>query len=182
MKFSKLTGCFYPENIGYAVDAIPDDAITVSNETFIAAMNRPVGTQFDVHRGVLVIAPAASLSIPQVKEKVWQCIKNERDLRMHGGGFKVGSVWFHSDTKSRSQQLGLALSGETLTQGLRWKTLDGLFIEMTPTLATEIVTASSVGDQAIFAAAEKHKAELEKSEEPENYDYSTGWPEMFQEN
>lgn len=75
MKFSKLTGCFYPENIGYAVDAILDDAITVSNETFIAAMNRPVGTQFDVHRGVLVIAPAASLSIPQVKEKVWQCIK-----------------------------------------------------------------------------------------------------------
>jgi len=101
---------------------------------------------------------------------------------MQGGGFKVGSVWFHSDTKSRSQQLGLALSGETLTQGLRWKTLDGSFIDMTPTLASEIVTAFSASDQAIFAAAEQHKAALEKSEEPENYDYSTGWPEMFQEN
>jgi hypothetical protein len=124
--------------------------------------------------------PEPEESIAGIKARVWKSIKDERDRRK-AAGVRVGTKWFHSDDGSRIQQMGLVMLGSSIPTSLKWNTMDGSFIEMTPTLATEIVTASSVGDQAIFAAAEKHKAELEKSEEPENYDYSTGWPEIFQE-
>ncbi|WP_189338809.1 hypothetical protein [Chromobacterium amazonense] len=41
MKFSKKTGCFYPEDIFYANQ--PDDLIEVSQEEFNAALARAPG-------------------------------------------------------------------------------------------------------------------------------------------
>ena len=179
MRFSKKTNCFYPEDIGYT--DLPSDLIDVKNEDFVAAMERAPGDTLDVSNGRVIVMPKPALTFAELKVVKWKNIKDERDRRK-AVGVKVGTKWFHSDDGSRIQQMGLVMLGSSIPTSLKWNTMDGSFVEMTPTLASEIVTASSVGDQAIFAAAEKHKAELEKSEEPENYDYSTGWPEMFQEN
>lgn len=97
------------------------------------------------------------------------------------GGYRIGSQWFHSDQKSRSQQLGLVLLGKNVPSNLQWKTMDGSFAVMTLDLAQQVITASRVSDQAIFDAAEEHRAAMEACTGPVDYDFSVGWPKMFGE-
>lgn len=121
------------------------------------------------------IAPAA---------QVWERIKAERDRRA-AMGVKVGAHWFHSDQKSRTQQLGLVLLGQGIPGGLQWKTLaytpQPVFVAMTPALAQAIVQATAASDTAIFTAAEVHRMAMEASPEPGAYDFSGGWPPSFEE-
>jgi hypothetical protein len=134
-----------------------------------------------VKNGAVVpyVAPAPDLL--QVKSAKWEIIKIERDRRTDQGGYKVGTKWFHSDHKSRSQQLGLVLLGASIPANLQWKTMDGSFVTMTQTLAQQILAAGAASDQAIFSAAETHKAAMEASDDPASYDFSTGWPKVFGE-
>lgn len=118
-------------------------------------------------------------SAAQTKGAKWDAIKAERDRRTEQGGYKVGTKWFHSDQKSRSQQLGLVLLGASIPANLQWKTMDGSFVTMTQTLAQQILAAGAASDQAIFAAAETHKAAMEASADPSSYDFSGGWPATF---
>lgn len=116
--------------------------------------------------------------------KKWEEIKAERDRRA-SLGIKVGSHWFHSDQKSRTQQLGLVLLGASIPVGLQWKTLTTtpppVFVTMTPALAQGIVAATAASDTAIFTAAEQHRIALESSSDPENYDFSVGWPTSIED-
>lgn len=120
-------------------------------------------------------------STEQVKSGKWESIKGERDRRTEQGGYKVGTKWFHSDQKSRSQQLGLVLLGANIPAGLQWKTVDGSFVTMTPQLAGQVLAAAAASDQAVFTAAEMHRAAMEASPDPSAYDFSTGWPAIFGE-
>ena len=110
----------------------------------------------------------------------WEKIKAERDRRT-AGGVKVGSKWFHSDDGSRIQQMGLVMMGASIPANLQWKTMNGSFITMTQTLASQVFQAVAASDQAIFAAAETHRAAMEASADPAAYDYSTGWPKIYGE-
>lgn len=56
MKFSKSTGCFYPDDIQYPNP--PADLITVTTDEYSAAMTRAAGEALDVAKGKLVIIPA----------------------------------------------------------------------------------------------------------------------------
>jgi hypothetical protein len=56
MKFSKTTGCFYPDDIQYPNP--PADLIIVSDGDYNAAMNRSYSEMLDVVKGKLVIVPA----------------------------------------------------------------------------------------------------------------------------
>jgi hypothetical protein len=116
----------------------------------------------------------------QVKAGRWEAIKAERDRRTENGGYKASAKWFHSDQKSRSQQLGLVLLGANIPAGLQWKTMDGSFVTMTQQLAGQILAAGAASDQAIFAAAETHKAAMEASADPASYDFSAGWPASYE--
>ncbi|HJW26437.1 MAG TPA: DUF4376 domain-containing protein [Rhodocyclaceae bacterium] len=113
----------------------------------------------------------------------WQKIKDERDRRTENGGYKVtvGGIdkWFHSDQKSRSQQLGLVLLGANIPNNLQWKTMDGSFVAMTQELALQVLSAGAASDQTIFTAAETHKQAMESSADPSAYDFSAGWPVTF---
>jgi hypothetical protein len=60
MKFSKSTGCFYPEGIDYP--SLPSDLIDVEQDDYDSAMARPLGATLDVIDGQLVIVPAPSLT------------------------------------------------------------------------------------------------------------------------
>jgi hypothetical protein len=111
----------------------------------------------------------------------WENIKTERDRRMLSGGYAVNDKWFHSDTLSRTQQLGLLLLGSNIPDGLQWKTMDGSFILVTPLLAQQIFNAATLSDLAIFTAGELHKIAMLASPDPANYNYLTGWPLIFGE-
>jgi hypothetical protein len=126
-------------------------------------------------------APVPIPTPDEAKASMWEAIKAERDRRTDQGGYKVGTKWFHSDQRSRSQQLGLVLLGANIPAGLQWKTMDGSFVAMTQTLAGQILAAGAASDQAIFAVAETHKAAMEASADPASYDFSAGWPKSFGE-
>ncbi|MBV4524384.1 DUF4376 domain-containing protein [Pseudomonas sp. SWRI74] len=125
----------------------------------------------------------------------WGSIKAERDRRTVAG-FNVGGKWVHSDTFSRSQWLGLkdnardALTagggmGDTLTdrQGepIAWKLLDGTFALVTAQMAFDVVAAVTCSDMDIFKVAEQHNAAMLTSANPAAYDYSTNWPQTYEE-
>lgn len=56
MRFSRTTGCFYPDDIHY--ENAPDDLIEVTQDEFTNAMNRASGETLDTLKGKLVIVPA----------------------------------------------------------------------------------------------------------------------------
>jgi hypothetical protein len=116
--------------------------------------------------------------LPRVQKDMWDAIQAERESRKLAGRPLAGKR-FHSDSDSRIQQLGLAMLGANIPAGLMWKTMDGSFIEMTPTLAQQIFIYTAQRDTAIFAAAEVHRgAMLALSwQDALQYDYSQGWPE-----
>lgn len=60
MKFSKSTGCFYPDDIHY--ENPPADLIDVTQDDYAAAMNRAPGETLDLVKGKLVILPAPVVS------------------------------------------------------------------------------------------------------------------------
>lgn len=113
------------------------------------------------------------------KADVWQRIKAERDRRIQDGGYKVGSKWYHSDTFSRTQQMGLVMMGASIPANTPWKTMDGSFVIMTQTLAGKIFDTAAASDVAIFSAAEAHRVAMEASANPAAYDFTGGWPPMF---
>lgn len=107
---------------------------------------------------------------------VAEAIKSERDRRK-SLGCTVGPHRFHSDDPSRIQQLGLVMMGAAMPAGIKWKTMDGSFADMTPTLAGQIFQAQAARDMALFAVCEQHVAEAALAADPLTYDYSAGWPE-----
>jgi hypothetical protein len=55
MKFSKITGCFYPDDIQYS--NLPADLIPVPADDYSAAMSRKPGATLDVRDGKLIVVP-----------------------------------------------------------------------------------------------------------------------------
>lgn len=109
----------------------------------------------------------------------WQEIKGIRDRKTQNGGYKVGTDWFHSDTFSRTQQIGLTMYGASMPANLTWKTMAGTFVPMTPTLAQQIFVSAGQQDAALFAYAESLRAQVEAAQNPATVDIEAGWPETF---
>ena len=130
----------------------------------------PAPTQDEIAAGAITCA----------RNDKWEQIKNRRD-RGKAGGVKVGMKWFHSDDGSRIQQMDLVMMGASIPANLQWKTMDGSFITMAQSLASQIFQAVAASDQSIFAVAEGHRAAMEASADPSVYDYSTGWPKVYGE-
>ena len=143
------------------------------------------GSEYEmlVHDGGDVMPSKTALDSAKVavdREYVWRDIQLIRDTRK-ASGVKVGTHWFHSDDTSRIQHLGLVMMGVNMPSNLMWKTMGGTFVLMTPTLAQQIFMQIAFNDQAIFAKAEFHRAEINKLDNPYQYNITTGWPPIFGE-
>lgn len=119
-------------------------------------------------------------AITLVRDIAWGIVQNTRDLRKQGG-IKVGNYWFHSDDTSRIQQIGLVMFGANMPTGIQWKTMTTEFVTMTPTLAQQIFTSVATSDMVVFGVAENHRQHILSSNDPGNYDYTTGWPPIYGE-
>lgn len=104
----------------------------------------------------------------------WQKIKQKRDELTDNGGCLVGGKWYHTDTKSKQQQMALTMLGAAIPANLQWKTMDGSFITMTQTLAAQLFAAQITREQTIFAHAEALKADI-------NSDINAGWPARYED-
>lgn len=113
----------------------------------------------------------------------WEDIKTLRDRLQDEGGYKVdvdgaGTFkWFHSDVKSRTQQIGLVMMGASVP-AVQWKTMDGSFVTMTQALASAVFNAAAQQDMSLFAHAEQLRAQVEAGD-PAAVDIEAGWPETF---
>ena len=137
--------------------------------------NEGIGWSYDGHT---FTAPAPDLTA--LRAAHWEDIKAERDRRTQQGGYQVAGKWFHSDTFSRTQQMGLVMMGAGIPGGLQWKTMDGSFITMTQTLAGQVFAAAAASDAALVARAEQIKAAMEA--DPVNFSLaSQTWPAVFGE-
>lgn len=122
---------------------------------------------------------APPIPIATIRADVWQKIKDLRDFYKNGGVL-VQNKWFNTDDSSRIQQIGIYLLGSNLPSSLKWRTMDGTFVSMTQSLITAVFQAIIAQDMAIFANAEAHREAMEASDDPASYDYSTGWPAIYQ--
>lgn len=121
---------------------------------------------------------APTVDIDALKSANWEAIKTERDRRTQNGGYLAAGKWFHSDTFSRTQQTGLVMMGASIPANLQWKTMDGSFVPMTQTLASQVFAAAAASDAALFARAEQIKAAMEL--DPLNFNLAAqAWPVMF---
>lgn len=188
MFYSKTTGGFYDTAIHG--DNIPEDAVEITSEehaALIAAQSSGKVIQADQNGHPIAVDPPKPTAA-----QIWDRINAKRDA-IKAGGVKVGTKWYHTDSDSRIQHLGLlekaraarAAGGtdatrlQALGQDIKWKTMDGSFIYLTVKHAEDIFAAVTDLDAAAFAAAETHRAAMEASADPAAYDFSVGWPATF---
>jgi hypothetical protein len=156
----------------------PADALSRLKDSAAAIRTAIAQCQSEMDASGLTVDVEA-VELAAAKAAVWERIKSERDRRKLEGGYSVGGKWYHSDTFSRTQQIGLVMLGASLPSGLQWKAMDGSFVSMTQTLAQQIFGAAAQQDIATFTAAETHKAAMEQSADPLGYDFSAGWPAIY---
>lgn len=176
MRRSPSNGCFY------AVDdaTAPADCVTISDADYATVKNLPPNYSFKFIGSTLTVIPPA----PAPASDIWNRIKMERERRKNGGVL-VGGNWFHTDSDSRIQVMGLVILGTNIAPGTNWKTMaknpDGspIFVPMTRDLANQIFQAIADLDKTAFAKAEEHRIAMEASPTPASYDFSAGWPAIF---
>lgn len=112
-----------------------------------------------------------------IQEKVWTAIKKKRDSQVMGGVFipSVAKV-FQTDPTSAIiyAQIGNMIS-LNIYEIINWKVLDNTFVPITEELFREIQTTIARSTQLTYDIAEQHKAAMLISDNPEDYDYTTGW-------
>lgn len=131
---------------------------------------------------VLVLPASQEAQLTLTQSAKWEAIKRYRDTLSDLGGYKVVvsgvDKWFHSDAKSKTQQIGLVLMGANVP-ALDWKTMDGSFVVMSQSLANQIFQAAALQDKDIFAQAEAHNEAMLLSGDPAAYDFSGDWPATY---
>lgn len=125
------------------------------------------------------VVPPAIDTLAPIRAAMWGQIKAIRDRKTQAGGYATGGKWYHSDTFSRTQQMGLVMMGAGVP-AVQWKTMDGTFVTMTQTLAGQIFAAAAAQDQAMFVHAEALHASVDASETPTEIDINAGWPATYQ--
>lgn len=172
---SKSTRGFFDPDINLSM---PDDVVEISKEFHVELINAgPNGQVVDWGDDGFPFLRSADL--PSADD-TWTLIKADRDRRKNLGVFADGN-WFHSDSNSRIQQLALVIMGATMPAGIQWKTMGDTFVLMTPELAGKIFAATAALDQQLFACAELHRKAMAEAPTPSAYDFSTGWPDHYQE-
>ncbi|ATC21339.1 MULTISPECIES: DUF4376 domain-containing protein [Pasteurella] len=121
---------------------------------------------------------AQLLAIQQTE--MWEKIKKKRYENGLGGVYiaRVGK-WFQTGEEEKTKYLGLDKVIDSLGE-IDWKCYDNSFIKMNRTLLDEIFLAMVVTENADHINAEKHRAEMLKSADPLNYDFSTGWSANYE--
>ncbi len=131
-------------------------------------------------------ADIRSINTPAIVAKITAQIKAKRDRFWEEGGVKVGEHWFSSSKDSISTYNTLlqvsADAPNTTVLRANWRTkVDGVTVSMTRGLVLQILQAGVVQFSAIDDAAQAHILALSQSANPDTYDYSSGWPAIFED-
>lgn len=113
--------------------------------------------------------------------EMWEKIKQRRYENSLGGVYieRVGK-WFQTGEEEKTKYLGLDKVIDRLGE-IDWKCADNSFIKMNRTLLDEIFLQMVVTENADHINAEKHRIAMMSVENPLEYDYSSGWAEIYAE-
>lgn len=135
------------------------------------------------------------LNRKEIIAKKTEEIKAKRDFHTQGGIFAQNN-WYPSNTIAQEHWSFLrglardiqfaggdmdAVMQDSNGNPWRWQTLNNGEIDMTANLVVDITNAGATNQNQNFQNAKRHIALLEQSENPENYDFSDGWTEIYQE-
>jgi hypothetical protein len=138
-----------------------------------------------------IILDTEILDMRRVKK--WDEIQFYRDS-LKSGGVKIDDNWFHSDSDSRIQYLGMRskardmlLDGGSMDDPIQklginimWKPMaTDVRVLITVALAIDLVEKVGDLDAILFETAVYHKGIMLSSNNPDTYDYSQGWPEVY---
>lgn len=114
-----------------------------------------------------------------IKNTLWEQVKTNRDFRKFNGVL-VSGKWFHTDTYSRTQWMGMMLMGANVPN-IAWTTMDYTTIPLTQTLVQQVFAATAALDSQLFNKARDLYNQLMASSTPETVDITTGWTKTFGE-
>lgn len=115
--------------------------------------------------------------LAEKQEHVWEDIKAER-LKQTTSGVYVPSVdkVFHTDDTSVIQYNNIGnMIALDIYEPIQWKVKDDSWISMTEEVFKDLQKAMVQNTNRIYQVAELHKAKMMELDNPEEYDYSTGW-------
>lgn len=160
--YTSPEGVRYPRMPAELYEEIPEPAapIDFSDDTYYKTEQQDAPYVVYTRKSDEQIAQVRSAKLQQF-----------RDDLTDNGGCLVQGKWFHTDTKSKQQQMALTMMGASLPTGLQWKTMDGTFIEMTQALATELFAAQVSREATIFFVCESKKSDTTPLNE--------GWPARY---
>jgi len=118
--------------------------------------------------------------LDEVKAAKTAAIRKHRDA-LTEDHISIDGNHYHSDPKSRIQQMGLAklAAADNLPSGLHWMTKNNGPVLMTPAIAAQFEPTTLAHDVALFAAAQAHidaVEALDSAQEVLDYDFAAGWP------
>ena len=197
--YSQSNGGFYDDQIH---SRLPEDAVAISPEQHAELLagqsngqvimpgkdGKPIlaeqppcpSSTWDGEQWRISPECAAKLKDEQ-QDEMWERIKAKRaDNLRHGVYVKSVDKWFHTDDNSRTQYIALAVMPR-LPEKLPWKTMNNSFVNMNKALLGDLMDQMLIDEQADFANAERHKAAMEKAQNPLEYDYTDGWTANFDE-
>lgn len=179
MKYYKLDNqVFAFESDGSQDDFIKPAMMLMTDNEIKHCLSNDSTTRYDAEADSIIIDDALVAAKKEREQaRAWENIKTFRQEKMTGGVY-VPSVdkHLHTDETSSIQyaQIGTAIS-LGMFQSLNWKTIEGDFIEMTEAVFRELQAVMIQKTQANYARAEYHKYMMMQSDNPLDYDYSTGW-------
>lgn len=200
---------FYHKNEGFLVDGlhqIPTSAVKISDDLHarliegqsqgkqivtgkdgLPMLAEPQPSQYHHWDGTAwKISPEQQAALlAEQREQVRSKINALRDAKSAGGVYveQLGK-WFDSDGKAQGKLLGLKatmdLVGDDMT--VDWTCADNSdFTGFGKPQLTAVIAAILQAENHNHTVARQHKAALEQSDNPLDYDYSGGWSKTYQE-
>lgn len=130
-----------------------------------------------------------STALETAKKDRWEKIKQYRDDREEGGvklAISGTDYWFHSDTRSLIKYLFLLFLATVFSShfqtGIQWKTMENdVLVDLAPAIIINIFFTVMAMGNTVHQVARTHRVAMESSADPNNYDFTTGWPLIFGE-
>jgi len=131
---------------------------------------------FSAEQAQILLAPP----LAEVKAAKTAAIRQHRDA-LTEDHISIDGNHYHSDPKSRIQQMGLAklAANDAIPAGLQWMTKNNGPVLMTSAIALQFEPVTLAHDVALFSAAQVHidaVEALDSTQEVLDYDFAAGWP------
>lgn len=187
---------------GFYFDVQPQGAIELSQERYIELLagqaqgkiivsnlqgepllTEPPPTEYHEWNGEKwAISSAKQAEVKQLQqEQMREKINALRDQKINGGVYVPElNKWFDSDARAERSLNSVKSTFDLLgDMEITWTCADNTQVQINKEKLILVWKAIMQAQQQNHANALHHKAEMMKAENPESYDYSTGWTEVY---